>query len=161
MDKYKMGWDWDAVRKGDIIRFWFYDGTGEPELGPNIKLNYNIKTKKVYNVRIYIINKITEKMYDDLAEKASEDDDLVEDMNDVYLKNAGIKKRKGYRDAIKYLKGIPPKEVNNFLNDCRWCIKRPILGKTYSTNGIKFMFLEWGLNKKQLKYFTSIKKGGK
>lgn len=133
-----MGWDWDAVKKGNIIRFWWYDGTMEPMISVNIKFNFNIRSKKLYNVRIYIINDMSQKAFDNSIE---EDYDNFHN----YWKKRFSVERKGYVDAIKYLNGTPPPEVNAFINDCEWCNRSFTFGKTYKTSkGTEYKYLTWG-----------------
>jgi hypothetical protein len=142
-----MGWDWDANKKGNIIRFWFYDGTVEPMTADQLKFNYNIKTEKISNFRIYRPDKRTDKLFDKINERGY----------DKYLRMHNkimTHKKPGYRDAIKYLGGIPPPAVNKFVNAGKYFKRSPVHNKMYTIDGVKCKYIIWGFTDSQIKKFT-------
>jgi hypothetical protein len=142
-----MGWDWEASKKGDIIRFWFFDESGDNVIGDQVKFNYNLKTKKISNCRIYRIDNRTEKIYEKTNEKG----------HDKFIKMYRAKmwkKKPGYRDAMKYLKGTPPNTVNKFVNNAGFFRKNPKYNKIFDVDGVKCKYIKWGLTNSQIKSFT-------
>jgi hypothetical protein len=134
-----MGWDWEITQKGNNKRYWYFDGTGEYLEGLNIKLNYNIKTKKISNMRIYIINKNVSDLVFKLPEKLSYK--VMEKVDrDMMSKKKGWRKPKNMN---------ADKKVHDFIKSFVYAVKKPRLNKIYAVKWkkeeIKYKYLEYDL----------------
>lgn len=115
-----------------------------------LKLNYNINTNGIYNMRIYSFNDNDTERIDslDFSKYNKLMDKFFNEINRMIWKS-----KSGWRrvDMDKL-----PSELHKFIISYKWGKKNPINGKIYTTDGIKYRFYDIKLSPKLKKIMKKI-----